>query len=325
VTHGANMIRQVLSFARGEEGERSLVEIGGLVEEVADFARDTLPRSIRVHSRAASGLSPVLCDRTQILQILVNLVTNARDAMPEGGTLTLSARDRPGGFDGSSGDLVVIEVEDTGCGMDDATASRVFEPFFSTKEHGSGTGLGLSTSLAIARGHGGSVEVYSDHGVGSRFQLRLPAAAGVPGTMRGCDRSEGFARHRGDGELVLVVDDDDAIRTLTRKTLELYGYRTVTARNGLEATHVVGEDPRAIDLVVTDMMMPVMDGAALIAHLHLHHPAIPVIAASGLTANVEVAKGDRHSVRYFLPKPFSAAELLQAVSRVFEERERREA
>jgi two-component system cell cycle sensor histidine kinase/response regulator CckA len=323
ITRGSSMIRQVLSFARGEEGVHAVVATPDLVTEVADFARDTLPKSIRVRVEPTTDLPPMMCDRTQILQVLVNLITNARDAMPDGGTVTITASTRPGpSLDGRTGDAVVIEVEDTGSGMDPGTASRIFEPFFSTKKHGSasGTGLGLSTSLAIARGHGGTLEVDSEPGRGSRFRLSLPAASGVPPTVQATGCAGEFTQYRGDGQSILVVDDDDAIRTLTRRTLEAHGYRTDAACNGREAALIVDGSPDQVDLVFTDMMMPVMDGPALIAHLHQHHPHIPLIAASGLAANVEVAGGNRHNVRFFLPKPFSAAELLQALHQVFHER-----
>jgi two-component system cell cycle sensor histidine kinase/response regulator CckA len=318
-SHGAELIQRVLSFARGEEGERSLVETGPLLADVVDFAGDTLPKSIDVVLRADRDLWPVMGDRTQITQILVNLVTNARDAMPQGGTLTVSASNdaaSAGARRGAHGDQIVLSVEDTGTGMDRDTASRVFEPFFSTKPTGSGTGLGLSTSLAIAKGHGGGMEVYSESGRGSRFCLYLPAALGAPATPPGVVRANESGHPRGDGELILVVDDDDAIRGLTGRMLEHYGYRTLEASDGREAILLIEAD-HSIDLVVTDMMMPVMGGAEVVAHLHRSRPGLPVIAASGLTANVEVARGDQHSVRFFLPKPYSAMELLQSVHRVF--------
>ena len=318
---GAEMIRQVLTFARGEETGRTLLDMSGLIAQLQAFCRDTMPKSIRVKTTAPSNLRPVNGDGTQVLQVLMNLVTNARDAMPAGGTLTITARNADDliSSDSTVGTTletasrhVVIDVQDTGTGMDPVTMKKVFEPFFSTKTPEQGTGLGLSTALAIARGHGGSMEVYSELGRGSRFSFRLPAA--LDGEVAHPTVAPPLDAARGTGQRVLVVDDESTIRTIVQQALEGHGYTTYAAGNGLEAVEVLEANDAAVDLVYTDMMMPVMDGAAIAAYLAEFHPTIPLIVASGLTSNDEIARAANHGVWGFLEKPFSRAELLDAVA-----------
>jgi CheY-like chemotaxis protein len=251
----------------------------------------------------------------------VNLLTNARDALPDGGTITITARDAELNDDYASvshlanpGRYVAIDVEDDGTGMTSEVVDKAFEPFFTTKEPGSGTGLGLASSLAIVRAHGGYMQVYSEPAHGSRFQLHLVAArddAAKP-VNAGLDATTELPT--GNGETVLVVDDEEAIRQLTRQTLESYGYRTVGASNGVEALVVLTESDPAVDVVLTDMMMPVMDGAALAANLAISHPALPIVAMSGLNANGGVARASGSGVRHFLSKPFTTDTLVRSVA-----------
>ena len=312
VNRGAEMIRQVLSFARGEEINRSIVHVPELIEQVEAFCSTTIPPSVEVRTDAPTDVWPVLADATQVLQVVMNLITNARDAMPDGGTLKITARN-VGDAETGAGRFVAIDVEDTGSGMDASTISKVFDPFFSTKAVGRGTGLGLSTSVAVARGHGGDLQVKSRVGIGSRFRLTLPATVEdwLPTTERfALDPS---IADRGGGEMILVVDDESTIRTIVQHTLEANGYRTTFAADGVEAIAAIESSEFDIDLVFTDMMMPVMDGAAIAAYLFENHPRLPLIAASGLIANEEVARAANFGVKKFLAKPFSNAELLAAV------------
>jgi two-component system cell cycle sensor histidine kinase/response regulator CckA len=242
-TRGAEMLAQILTFGRGVDGRRAPVDISGLLTGVERFSRDTVPGSIHVSLDVSANLWEVIGDETQLFQVLVNLVINARDAMPSGGELTMSARNLKVGKLGYSakdlapGQYVVIEIEDTGTGMTAETISKVFEPFFTTKAVGEGTGLGLSTSMEIIRGHGGWLQVYSEPGHGSRFTLHLPVDSGtvnpVPVTAKGFPRP--VEAPRGHGEVVLVVDDEAAIRMTTRRALEMYGYSPAVASNGIEA------------------------------------------------------------------------------------------
>jgi two-component system cell cycle sensor histidine kinase/response regulator CckA len=252
-----------------------------------------------------SGLPPVIGDRTQLLQVLVNLVTNANDAMPSGGTLTVRA-EAEGAAEGSR---VVITVRDTGSGMDDETAARIFEPFYTTKEQGKGTGLGLSTSAAIVRSHGGILDVDTRPGSGSEFTLSLPASSHAE--LQAPQQPEPVPLLQGDGELVLVVDDEDEVRQIVRSSLEDAGYRTLEARSGEQALDVLAEHGQAVRLVVMDVMMPGLGGRATSARMAERHPELPVLLASGFDADNVVP--DRSDVARFLPKPFTVSELLLGV------------
>ncbi len=320
VKRGADMVRQVLSFARGVEGRRLPVQLGALVDELLTFGREALPPDIQLSSEIEPELWSVEGDPTQLLQVLMNLVTNARDAMPGGGHLSISARNVTLSDAYSSvthlatpGDYVHIQVEDDGIGMPKDVVEKIFEPFFTTKAHGHGTGLGLAVSIAIIRSHGGFMQVYSEPGHGSRFQIHLPAFTGSDLAAATSLHAEEQQLHRGNGQLVLVVDDEDSIRQITRQSLEAHGYRTLGAANGAEALDLIEANPEPVELVFTDMMMPVMDGAALAAHLATSHPDLPIIATSGLNANGGLARSRNAGVRRFLSKPYTTGELLAGV------------
>lgn len=318
VKRGADMIRQVLSFARGIEGERAVLRVEELIDELVAFCRDALPKSVVADARVDDDLWPVVGDRTQLLQVLMNFVTNARDAMPDGGTITVRAHNvvlaeeyRAVTTLAPPGRYVAIDVEDHGIGMDADTMSKLFEPFFTTKPQGEGTGLGLPTSMAIARSHGGYIHVYSEPGRGSRFQLHLPASDAAPSPTT--PEQPALETPRGNGERVLVVDDEAAIRQIVRQTLAAHGYVTVEASNGREAIEVVESGRERIDLVLTDMMMPVMDGAETARYLLEHHPDIPVVAASGLNANGGVTRVNELGISHFIAKPFTTDALLRTL------------
>ena len=321
VKRGADMIRQVLSFARGVEGRRITVDLVQLLHDLEAFGHEALPSNIALTIRAPRNLWHTLGDPTQLLQVLINLITNARDALPDGGTITITAQDAELNDEyasvshlASPGRYIAIDVEDDGTGMTADVLDKAFEPFFTTKESGSGTGLGLASSLAIVRAHGGYMQVYSEPGRGSRFQLHLVAAGDEPAKPTTSDVDTKVELPAGNGETVLVVDDEEAIRQLTRQTLETYGYRTLGASNGAEALAVLDERESGVDLVLTDMMMPVMDGAALAAEMAKSHPDLPIIAMSGLNANGGVARATQSGVHHFLSKPFTTQSLVQSVA-----------
>lgn len=318
VKRGADMIRQVLSFASGATVQRVQVDLGRVLAELTSICAESLPPSISVVFEVDDDLRPTEGDATQLLQVLLNLVSNARDAMPDGGTIHVRAHDitLTDGYSSVShiaapGEYVMIEVEDDGEGIPRAVLDKIFEPFFTTKASGKGTGLGLSTSLAVIRGHGGYMQAYSEPGRGSVLRLHLPAGSPAAGRPEARVPVEDIPR--GNGELVLVVDDEAAIRTLTRQTLDTYGYVTAVASNGAEAIEYLEAAATRVDLVLTDMAMPVMDGAATAAYLLKHYPDIPVIAASGLNANGGVARAESLGVRRFLAKPYTTADLLGAI------------
>ena len=312
---GAEMVRQVLSFARGVEGERTAVDIPRLLAEVEKIVRDTFMKSITVRTDITGAVPTVLGDATQLHQVLVNLCVNARDAMPGGGALTLSAaaqqldeREIALDLNARPGAYTVVRVTDTGSGVSPQVLDRMFEPFFTSKPIGQGTGLGLSTSLAIVKSHGGFMRVESEVGRGSVFAVFLPAQA--EGEMPAL-AAAAPALARGNGELVLVVDDEAPLLRMTSLVLEAFGYRVLLAANGAEAIALFGEHRAEIAVVLTDMNMPVMDGIQVIREVRAMRPDVYVIAASGMgpPAATQVP-----GVVRFLAKPYTAETLRNAVT-----------
>jgi PAS domain S-box-containing protein len=320
---GADMVRQVLSFARGVEGERVMLQPKHLVKEVIKILKDTLPKSIEIKFDVPSDLWPISADATQVHQVLMNLCVNARDAMPGGGELFIRAENvtlddnfARMHIEAKPGKFVMISVADTGCGMSPEVVERIFEPFFTTKGIGKGTGLGLSTALTIVRSHGGFANVYSEPGKGAQFAIYLPA-------IESAVRSERVELKRldlptGRGELILVVDDEEAIRQITKGTLETFNYRVITASDGTEAVALYAQHREEVAAVITDMMMPFMDGPATIRALQKMNPKVRIIAASGLGASDKAAEAASVGVHIFLPKPFTAEKLLKALAEVLQ-------
>jgi len=318
---GADMVSQVLSFARGVEGRRLVLQARHLVRDVAKIVSETFPKNIEVHIQIPSDLHPVTGDPTQIHQVLINLCVNARDAMPRGGVLTLTASnllvdEQYAGLssEATPGPYVLIEVADTGTGILPQIQEKIFDPFFTTKELGKGTGLGLSTSLAIVRSHGGFIRVESEVGNGSRVTVCLPATT----AQVAVDEPAVPALPRGAGELVLVVDDEASVRQITRQTLEAFGYRVLTANDGAEAVALYAARKDEIAVVLTDMMMPIMDGPASIQVMLRINPAARIIGASGLNADGPASRASSVGIRHFLPKPYNAETLLKTMQEILQ-------
>jgi PAS domain S-box-containing protein len=315
---GADLVKQVVSFARGMEGDRTPVQVKHLISEIKQIAKQTFPKSIEVYTDVWSELWAVCGDTTQLHQVLMNLCVNARDAMPDGGTLSISAKNvfidenyARMNIDATIGSYIAIAVSDTGTGIRPEALERIFEPFFTTKELGQGTGLGLSTVLGIVRSHGGFVHVYSELGRGTEFKVYLPALEETQ-TLQ----VEDFQLSMGHGELILVVDDEVAIRTITQTSLETYGYKVLTASDGIEAIAVYAQHKEEINLVLMDMMMPQMDGLTTIRTLRKIEPHVKIIAVSGLASNDKFAQVATLGVNTFLSKPYSAEELLNTIDEV---------
>ncbi|YAF95674.1 MAG: response regulator [Nodularia sp. CChRGM 3473] len=315
---GANLVKQVLSFTRGLEGERTLLQLKHLIIEVQQIIKETFPKSIEITTRMPQNLWTVSGDATQLHQVLMNLCVNARDAMPNGGTLKISAENllvdenyTKMNIDAKVGSYVVITVIDTGIGIPPEILDRIFEPFFTTKELGKGTGLGLSTVLGIIKSHGGFVNVYSEQGKGSHFKVYLPA-------QEAAETIEEVEQYlpQGNGELILVVDDEVAIRDITKTSLESHNYKAITASDGIEAIALYVEHRDEISLVLTDMVMPSMDGMTTIRTLQKINPSVKIIAVSGLVTSDKVNAAYDVGIKAFLSKPYTANQLLQTISTV---------
>jgi len=320
---GGDMVRQVLSFARGVEGERVALQPKHLIKEIVKILRETLPKSIEISFQIPNDLWIISADATQMHQVLMNLCVNARDAMPEGGSIAIKAENvrvdenyarmhleaKPGRF-------VMISVTDNGPGMSPAVQSRIFEPFFTTKEMTKGTGLGLSTALTIVKSHGGFINVYSELHKGSQFTIYLPALD-TPGAVDSVVLQTDLPL--GHGELILVVDDEESIREITRGTLETFGYTVVTASDGTEALALYADKKHEIAAVLTDMVMPFMDGSATIRALQRMNPNVRIIAASGLGAGQRAGEGALEGVAVFLNKPYTAEKLLKTLAQVLKQ------
>lgn len=318
--HGSEMVRQMLSFARGVEGQRLELDVANLVRDVEKITKDTFLKHITIRTDVPADLWRVIGDPTQLHQVLLNLCVNARDAMPGGGQLiiaaenvTLDAHYADVNIDAKAGLYVVLRVEDNGTGIRPDVLERIFDPFFTTKEVGKGTGLGLSTSMAIVKSHGGFMRAYSERGRGSKFNVYIPARATTAVDV-GAPVPE---LSRGHGELVLLVDDEPAVRHITQQTLEAFGYRVVVAVDGTEAVAIYARRGDEIAVVLTDMMMPVMDGPATIRVLRKMNPAVRIVAASGLDAN---AHGVGLGITHFLPKPYAADRLLTTLRLILADR-----
>jgi PAS domain S-box-containing protein len=317
---GGNMIRQVLSFARGVEGERVPLQPKHIIKEVLKIMSETLPKSIELEFNLPKDLWLISADATQVHQVLMNLCVNARDAMASGGTINLGAENvfvdenyARMHLEAKPGRYVALTVADTGTGMAPEVMGRIFEPFFTTKDMTKGTGLGLSTVLSIVKSHGGFVNVYSELGKGSQFVIYLPAL--VTGEKAGPPIMD-TDLPVGNGELILVVDDEETIRQITASTLETFGYRVLTASDGTEAVALYAEHRNEVAVVLTDMLMPFMDGPATIRALLKMEPGVKIIAASGLTAGQRAGEASLEGVKIFLNKPYTAEKLLKALGEV---------
>ncbi len=317
---GADMVRQVLSFARGVEGRRMEVQVKHLIQEIEKIANDTFLKNIQVQTIIPNDLWTVLGDPTQLHQVLLNLCLNARDAMPDGGPLTISAENRTldshyAGMSSTAvakaGPYVFLQVKDGGTGIPPEIIDKIFDPFFTTKEIGKGTGLGLSTSLAIVKSHGGFIRADSNVGKGTQFEVFLPALTEPSAAAVAVIEAE---MPRGRGELILVVDDEAAVRQITQHCLESFGYRAIVAGDGVEAISIFARQGAEIALVLTDMMMPEMDGPATIQVLRKMNPNLPIIAASGLSSHSQNVAG--LGVQHILSKPYTASALLKILKQI---------
>jgi len=316
---GADLVKQILAFARGVEGKRVPLQVRHVLSEVMQVARQTFPKAIEIHADfPTANLWTVAADATQLHQVFMNLCVNARDAMPNGGILSLAVentlvdeactRMNP---EASPGYYVAIAISDTGTGIPSELLERIFDPFFTTKEVGKGTGLGLSTALGIVKNHGGFVKVYSEVGKGSQFKVYLPAIEDAV-TQPAAE----LALLTGNNESILIVEDEPSIQQVTQTSLENYNYRTLIAKDGIEAIALYAERKHEIDLVLIDIMMPLVDGLTVIRTLQKLNPKVKAIVTSGLASNSLLAEITEIGIKAFLPKPYTTKELLDTLHRV---------
>jgi PAS domain S-box-containing protein len=308
---GSELVKQILSFARGIDGQKTVLKIPQLVTEIVKLASDTFPRDISVRSKVADDLPRVEGDATQLHQILLNLFVNARDAMPNGGSISVEVRTVAVDHHSTkfhreplSGSFVEISVADTGTGIAADVLPKIFEPFFTTKDPGKGTGLGLSTVLGIVKAHAGFVEVASEPGKSTKFFVYLPVTAMVPVVA---EREGAVESMHGHNEQILVVDDETAILEITRATLAAFNYRVWASSSGDAAIPLYAQRHAEIDLVITDILMPGMDGSALIDAMRKIKPDVRLIAVSG------IASAAKDLDCGFLKKPYSTTALLKMV------------
>jgi two-component system, cell cycle sensor histidine kinase and response regulator CckA len=313
---GAALVKQILTFSRGLEGEQSPVQIGTLLEEIEQILKSTFPKSITVVSHVPQGLWQVVADPTQLHQVLMNLCVNARDAMPTPGTLSISAENRSLdeadariNIEAQPGDYVVLTIADTGVGIPPQLLDRIFEPFFTTKDIGLGTGLGLATTIGIIKNHGGFITVSSELDKGTQFQIFLPA---IVEAVTQSSSAPIYPTER--GEIILVVDDEELIRDTLRMTLESYNYRVMTAKDGVEAIATYHAHQSDISVILMDVMMPSMDGHQTIRALYQLNPKGKVIVFSGAATRASLPQ--LSNIRGFLSKPYTTQDLLEILQDV---------
>jgi PAS domain S-box-containing protein len=314
---GSGLVKQILTFARGMDGERTVLQVRHILAEIVSVARQTFPKSIEIQvNYADEDLWMVSVDATQIHQVLMNLFVNARDAMPDGGSLTASAENMIVEANNPLlqlqtplGAYILIKIADTGIGMTSAMLDRIFDPFFTTKE--TGTGLGLSTVQGIIKAHGGAIEVESEVGRGTSFKIYLPAN----GSRETESPTTAEDLYDGQGRMVLVVDDEIAIREITQASLETYNYRVMLASDGIEAIDIYAQNHQSIAIVLVDMMMPHLDTLSIIVALKQINPKVQIVAMSGSYLNLE-AIVDKQKVSAVLTKPFTTTEMLQTLAEI---------
>jgi nitrogen-specific signal transduction histidine kinase/FixJ family two-component response regulator len=320
---GADLVRQILSFSRGvSPGSKEIVHLCNLVNEVVDLIRNTVPPEVEIYTSCPQRLPSVSGDTTQFHQVLINLCVNARDAMPKGGRLVISGEEtvavHPMHPEAGPSTYVLLTVADTGNGIPQDIQDKIFEPFFTTKEAGHGTGLGLSTVKEIVVAHGGFIDLTSKPKQGTVVRIYLPPSGKSYQDSPPAEDSYSELPE-GRGEHVLLVDDEVAILEITRETLESFRYTVSTAKNGEEGLAVYHARAGEIDVVVTDMMMPVMDGYRMIQEIYAVNPRVRIICTSGLGKLNDIGPAEQAQICAVLQKPFSTEKLLRIIRKVIDE------
>ncbi|MGF2035805.1 MAG: PAS domain S-box protein [Nostoc sp. CmiVER01] len=316
---GAALVKQILSFARGYKGEATIIQVESLILEIVQIVKQTFPKSIEIYTVIPEDIWAVTGEATQLHQVLMNLVVNARDALPDGGNIKISAENKfideaytRMNLDAKVGHYIVISVADNGIGIPPDILDRIFEPFFTTKDVNAGTGLGLSTVLGIIRSHDGFIKVSTSVGRGSKFDLFLPAVQATQAFS-----IEEMDLLSGERELILVVDDEAQIREIATIILEKHNYKILAASNGIEAIALYAQYKHQINAVLIDIMMPEMDGITAIRTLQKMNNQVQIIVCSGLNSMEFLAQAADVSVQAVLSKPYTTRELLQTLHHLF--------
>jgi PAS domain S-box-containing protein len=308
---GANMVKQILTFTRGTDGKPILLDVAPVLREVMNVMQQTFPKAIAIREIIPDAfLGVVAADPTHLHQVFLNLCVNARDAMPQGGVLTLSLEQccidqsfAQKNLDARVGDYLLVTISDTGIGIPLEYRDRIFDPFFTTKPYGQGTGLGLSSVLGIVKTYGGFVQVSSEVGQGSQFRVYLP----VTEDLRH-ETTQKLEQAQGNGELILIVDDDPAVQRASQSLLENHHYTTLVASDGMEAISLYAKHMQQVKVVLIDVMMPNLDGVTTVRTLKKMNPQLNVIAMSGLSIHKESTLTAGADI--FLEKPYTVEELL---------------
>lgn len=313
-SRGSSLVQQILFFAKGTGGNRIPLQITYLLRELRQLINQTFPKSIDIQIYIPEGLWMIVGDNTQLHQVLMNLCINARDAMPNGGVLSLLPENlwideqyAKMELEAKVGPYLVVTISDTGVGIAPDILDRIFDPFFTTKEPGKGTGLGLSTAIGIVKSYGGFVKVSSKVGKGTQFKVFFPATETTDGVAQ-----ENLPFLEGNGELILVVDDESSILSICKEALELHNYRVLTAADGIDAIAQYVQHKNEISVVLMDMMMPELGGEGAIKTLKLLNPQVKIIATSGIATNQGAAKA-AGAEAVFLSKPFTVDDLLSVL------------
>jgi PAS domain S-box-containing protein len=315
---GAELVRQLLGFARGVEGDHIRIDPKHIMKEIQKVIHDTFPKNITFQLESAPDLLTVTGDPTQLHQVCMNLCVNARDAMPSGGKIEVLIENiiidetfASMNYGAHAGSSIVISVKDSGVGIPKENMEKIFDPFFTTKKMGKGTGLGLSTTIAIVKNHKGFIIVNSEFGKGSEFRIYIPTSK--ESQQRETLGSLNSTPRYGQGELILIVDDEESIRIIFKNTLEKFGYRILSASNGAEAISIYTQHQSDISVVVTDIAMPIMDGNALIIALLSMNPEVRIIASSGLATAASLDPFVKDKIACFLQKPFTTEVILNTL------------
>ena len=323
----ASLVRQLLAYSRQQTLQPRVISLSEVLAELAHLLRRLIGGAIDLKLEHGREIFPVMVDQGQVEQVVINLVVNARDAMPEGGTLTIRTSNfsiaEPMAAVGEmlpAGDYARIDIVDTGSGIPPEIIDRIFEPFFSTKPVGAGTGLGLATVYGIVRQSGGHVTIDSKVGEGTTFSIFLPrfAETAAAAAARG-EGVEEAARDLTGAETILLVEDEDAVRLFSARALRNKGYKVIEARSGEAALVIMGQDEEPIDLLITDVVMPEMDGPALVEEVRSRRPDMKVIFISGYAESAFRQQASDGSMLHFLAKPFSLKQLATKVKDVLEE------